>query len=247
MTKVIIVSDAAELAREAAQRFTQLAIEAVAERGRFSVALSGGSTSVPLYRQLAEQPDQVPWERVHLFWGDERSVPPNHPDSNFRLAEEALISHVPIPACNVHRVQGELQPEAAAPAYAAAIHAFFGEIWPRFDLVLLGLGNDGHTASLFPGSPALRETARPVVAVMANYQDRPAHRVTLTLPAINAGHQILFLATGAAKAEIVAAVLQEPNGNFPAQLIQPAAGQLTWLLDAPAASRLTATPLQSGG
>lgn len=240
--KVIILSDPAELAREAARRFSQLAAEAVAARGRFSVALSGGSTSAPLYRQLAEQPDQVPWERVHLFWGDERSVPPNHPDSNFRMAEETLISHVPVRGSNLHRVHGELQPEAAAQAYTAAIHAFFGDTWPRFDLVLLGLGNDGHTASLFPGSPALRETARPVIAATASYQGRPAHRVTLTLPAINAGRQVLFLATGAAKAKIVAAVLQGPNGNYPAQLIRPVVGQLIWLLDAAAASRLSAAP-----
>jgi 6-phosphogluconolactonase len=232
--------DATSLARAAVEHFVTLAAEAIAARGRFAVALSGGSTPRATYSLLAsdEFAARVDWPRVHVFWGDERCVPPGHPGSNFRLADEALLSHIPIPSDNIHRVRGELKPEVAAQAYVAELHVFFGAPWPRFDLVLLGVGNDGHAASLFPGSPALRETARPVVAVTAHYQDRPTQRVTLIPPAINAARQVLFLATGAAKAEIVQAVLEGPDGRYPAQLIRPTAGGLTWLVDAAAAGRL---------
>ena len=217
----LVYPDADHLARAAAEGF---------------VALAGGSTPRAAYALLAAE--EVDWSRVHVFWGDERCVPPDHPDSNYRLAREALLDHVSLPAGNVHRMRGEMEPEAAAQAYAAELRAFFGTQWPSFDLVLLGMGNDGHIASLFPGSAALRETARPVVAVTAEYQDRPAHRVTLTLPAINAARQVLFLVTGAAKAETLWAVLEGPAERFPAQLIRPTSGQLTWLVDTAAASRL---------
>jgi 6-phosphogluconolactonase len=238
--QIVVVPDPEALAQEAARRFTRLAEEAVENRGRFSAALSGGSTPGRLYRRLAEDPhrEEMPWRHVHLFWGDERCVPPDHPGSNFRLANEALISHVPIPPDNVHRVRGELEPEAAAQTYAAELHAFFGAPWPRFDLVLLGLGQDGHTASLFPGSDVLDEKVRPVVAVTAQYEDRPAQRVTLTPPAINAAQHVLFLVSGSGKAEVVQAVL-EGRERFPAQQIRPTTGQLGWLMDAAAASRLT--------
>lgn len=242
--EIVVVPDPDELAHEAARRFTRLALEAAAAAGsQFSVALSGGSTPGALYRRLAEDPhrQRIPWEQVHIFWGDERCVPPDHPGSNFRLADEALLSRIPVPPGNVHRVHGELEPEAAAHAYAAELRAFFGAQWPRFELVLLGLGGDGHTASLFPGSAALQETARSVVAVTAHYQNRPASRVTLAPPAINAARQVLFLVTGTAKAEIVQAVLEGPAGRFPAQQIHPTAGQLTWLVDAAAASQLRRT------
>lgn len=238
--EIVVVPNPDELSHEAARRFTQLAIKSVADRGRFSVALSGGSTPGALYRRLAEEPQwgQIPWGQVHVFWGDERCVPPDHPESNFQLAEETLLSHVSIPLDNVHRMRGELGAEAAAQSYAVELHAFFGAPWPRFDLVLLGMGNDGHTASLFPDSVTLHETERPVVAVTAHYQDRPAQRVTLTLPAINAARRVLFLITGAGKAETLRAVLEGPEGPYPAQRIHPASGQLTWLVDAAAASRL---------
>ncbi len=241
--EIVVVQDPDELSHEATRRFIWSANESVADRGRFSVALSGGSTPGALYRQLAEEPqrDQIPWGQVHVFWGDERCVPPDHSESNFQLAEEALLSRVPIPPGNVHRMCGEMEPEAAAQAYATKLRAFFGAQWPRFDLVLLGMGNDGHTASLFPGSDVLCETARPVVAVTAHYQGRPAQRVTLTLPAINAARQVLFLVTGAAKAEILQAVLEGPAGRFPAQHVCPTVGQLTWLVDTAAASQLTGT------
>jgi 6-phosphogluconolactonase len=238
--EIVVVPDAEALAREAAQRFTDLAREAAGSRGRFSVALSGGSTPGRLFRLLAGEPyrGQIPWEQVHLFWGDERCVPPNDPGSNYRLAEEALIAHVPIPPGNVQRVCGELKASTAAQAYENLLQDFFCGPRTRFDLVLLGLGKDGHTASLFPGSPLLDERERLTALATASYQDRPAQRVTLTLPAINTARQVLFLVAGGAKAEIVQAVIEGPDGRYPAQRIQPTAGQLTWLLDAAAASRL---------
>lgn len=238
--EIVVVPDAEALAREAAQRFADLAREAAGSRGRFSVALSGGSTPGRLFRLLAEEPYQVqiPWEQVHLFWGDERCVPPDDPGSNFRLAEEALIAHVPIPSENVNRVRGELEPAAAAWTYERELQDFFCGPRSRFDLVLLGLGKDGHTASLFPGSPLLDERERLAAPTTASYQDRPAQRVTLTLSAINTARQVLFLVAGGAKAEVVQAVIEGPAGRYPAQRIQPTAGQLAWLLDAAAASRL---------
>jgi 6-phosphogluconolactonase len=240
MPEIRTYPDAANLAWAAAEHFATLAAEAIAVRGRFAVALSGGSTPRATYTLLAgdEFAARVDWPRVHVFWGDERCVPPDHPESNFRLADEALLSHVPIPPGNIHRVRGELEPEAAAQDYATALYRFFGTTWPRFDLVLLGMGDDGHTASLFPNSAALHETARSVVAVTAYYQDRPAQRVTLTPPAINAARRVLFLVTGAAKAEILQAVLEGPEGPYPAQRIRPTSGHLAWLVDVEAASQL---------
>jgi 6-phosphogluconolactonase len=239
-SEIVVLPDLDTLAHEAAGRFVELAREAIGSRGRFSVALSGGSTPGALYRLLAEKPyrKQIPWEQVHLFWGDERCVPPKDPDSNFRLADEALISHVPIPADHVHRVLGEWAPADAAGAYERELHDYFCGPQPRFDLVLLGLGSDGHMASLCPNSPSLDETERLVVAVEAHYQDRPACRVTLTLPAINSARQVWFLVTGDSKAEIVQAVLMGHAGQLPAQRVQPRAGQLTWLLDSAAAGGL---------
>lgn len=238
--EIVVVPDAEALAREAAQRFVDLAREAAGSRGRFTVALSGGSTPGRLFRLLAEEPYrvQIPWEEVYLFWADERCVPPEDAGSNYGLVEEALITHVPIPAENVHRVRGELEPGMAARAYDNRLQDFFCGPRPRFDLVLLGLGKDGHTASLFPGSPLLEERERLAAPAMATTPDRPAERVTLTLPAINTARQVLFLVAGEAKAEVVQAVIEGPAGRYPAQQIQPTAGQLTWLLDAEAASRL---------
>jgi 6-phosphogluconolactonase len=197
-----------------------------------------------LYGLLAEQPyaDQIPWPDVYVFWADERCVPPEDGASNYRLADETLISRVPIPMENVYRVQGELAAEAAARAYRRALEDFFCGPRVRFDLVLLGLGSDGHTASLFPGSTALEERERLAVAVEAAYEDRPADRVTLTLSAINSAREVWFLVTGGAKAGIVREVLEERGGDRPAQLIRPVAGELMWLLDAAAASQLEDRP-----
>lgn len=238
MADIRVYPDAASLARAAAELFVTLAAEAIAARRRFAVALSGGSTPRVTYALLADDEfaTRLDWPRVHVFWGDERCIPPDDPESNFRLAEGALLSHVPIPPDNVHRVRGELEPEAAAQAYAAELRTFFGAPWPRFDLVLLGMGADGHTASLFPGTTAVEERERAVVAV---YVERlRAWRVTLTLPVINAAHHVLFLVTGATKAETLQAVLEGPDGRFPAQQIRPASGHLIWLVDVAAASQL---------
>lgn len=238
--EIVILPDAQALAREAAQRFADLAREAAESRGRFSAVLSGGSTPAPTYRLLAEEPwrSLVPWAAVHLFWGDERCVPPDDPESNYHLADAALISRVPLPPENIHRMQAALGPKAASDLYEEALVDYFCGPWPRFDLVLLGVGEDGHTASLFPGSPALQEAERLALPAEARYQNRPAQRVTLTLPALNSARQVLFLVSGEAKAGIVQAILEGPEGDYPAQRIQPAAGELTWLLDQPAASRL---------
>jgi len=235
--EIVIVPDPEAMAHEAARRFVALSREAAGSRGRFSVALSGGSTPGRLYGLLAEEPycSQIPWAEVHLFWADERCVPPGDPDSNYLLAHQALISRVPIPPDNVHRVYGELKPDRAARVYEQELHDFFCGPYARFDLVLLGLGEDGHTASLFPGSPVLAEAERLVAATTAVYQDRPAERVTLTLPAINAARQVLFLVSGGAKAAVVQSVIEGEGGLLPARRVQPAAGQLTWLLDAEAA------------
>ncbi len=234
--------DRTALARNAAQRFVRMARQAIAEHGQFSVALSGGSTPRELYALLA-QPEfagQVNWERVHVFWGDERDVPSDDPASNYRMAFETL-GQLPIPAQQVHRIPTELGPEKAAVAYEQTLREFFqveGDHSPNFDLVLLGLGANGHTASLFPQSPALQETTHWVIS---QYVDEvKMHRITLTAPILNAAENILFLVTGTDKAETVHAVLRgEYRPDFlPAQLIQPTHGLVVWLLDRGAASRL---------
>jgi len=239
-TEIVIVPDPDALAHEAAQRFAGLAREAAELRRRFGVALSGGSTPHALYRRLALEPycSQVPWAQVHLFWADERSVPPDHPGSNYGTAYKALIAKVPIPTDNVHRIRGELAHDAAARAYDRDLLRFFGGLQPRFDLVLLGLGSDGHTASLFPGIEALEETERLAVATTAVYGNRPTERVTLTLPVLNAARQVLFLVSGSGKAKTVLAALEDGEQVLPVQRVRPAAGKLTWLIDAAAASCL---------
>jgi 6-phosphogluconolactonase len=233
-TDLIVLPDLEALGQAAAQRFSALAQAC----DPFSVALSGGSTPRRLYETLAAPPfcEHIPWERVHVFWGDERCIPPDDPGSNYRMARETLLDRVPLPASNVHRIRGELEPQAAAQDYVDQLRTFFGE-WPTFDLILLGMGDDGHTASLFPGSDALHETRRPVVGVTAHYQDRPARRVTLTPPAINAARQVMFLVSGAGKAETLRDVLNGPYQPdvLPAQIVRPAAGSLSWLVDAAAA------------
>jgi len=241
---LVVLPDAEAVAEEAAGRFVAEARDAVAARGRFSVALSGGSTPRRLFHLLSSSPycDQVAWQAVHVFWGDERCVPPDDPESNYRLARNTLLEHVPVPDGNVHRLEGERDPGAAARAYERTLHEFYCGPQPRFDLVLLGLGRDGHTASLFPRSPALDEREMLVVATEADYEGRPTCRLTLTLPAINSARCILFLVTGEGKASIVADVLQNRDELLPAQHVAPAAGQVTWLLDRAAAAGLALDP-----
>jgi 6-phosphogluconolactonase len=228
MPEIVVLPDLDALAREAADRFVALARSAITSHGRFTVALAGGSTPQLLYEQLVTQP--IAWPHVHVFWGDERCVPSDHPDSNFGMAQRDLLSHVDIPAQNVHRLQGELDPVQAAQRYEAELHAVFGT-QPRFDLILLGMGADAHTASLFPGTPALHEQQRWVVA---HYVDKlQANRLTLTPPIINDAANVIFLIAGADKAAALRSVWHGPHDpdQFPAQSVMPTTGRLIWLVD----------------
>jgi 6-phosphogluconolactonase len=235
--------DPTSLARAAADHFVSLAEEAIAARGRFAVVLSGGSTPRASYALLATdgRAARVDWLRVHIFWGDERCVPPDHPDSNFRMAREALLDHVPIPAGNVHRVRGELDPAQAAAEYQQALQKFFATAsgdTPSFDLVLLGMGGDGHTASLFPGTAAVEEQSRWVVAHFVDKLE--AWRITLTPAIINTAANVTFIVSGQDKAERLLQVLEGPYQPhvLPAQVIRPGRDRLQWLVDAPAAALL---------
>lgn len=238
--KVFDRSEAAS--RAGAESFAELARRAVAEHGRFSAALSGGDTPRAMYRMVADSPlcERIPWDHVHLFWGDERAVPPEHPRSNFKMAYEALISRVPIPPANVHRMRGELLATRAAQAYEEELRAHFSEPVPRFDLVHLGIGDDGHTASLFPDAPELAIDDRAVVASFDRAQDEP--RITLTFPVIDAADHVEFLVLEPEKARVVAEVLAggERGGRYPAHRVAPR-GRLVWLLTEPAARMLPRT------
>lgn len=240
-TTVKVFDTAEKLAHAAAAQFVELANDAVAEHDLFHVVLAGGSTPRRMYELLSgdEFRKEIDWTTVHLFFGDERFVPPDHPESNFRLAFEALISKVDIPAAHVHPIKIEADANSSAARYESELHDFYmDEEVPPFDLVMLGLGEDGHTASLFPHTGALEVTDSWVVA---NWVDKlQSYRITLTAPAINAAANVMILVTGANKAPAVSAVLNGPvqQQSWPAQLIKPEAGTLTWLLDSPAASLL---------
>ena len=203
-----------------------------------TVALSGGSTPKLMFQILADQfRDDVSWDRTHVFWSDERHVPPDDPESNYRLAHEALLSHVPVVAENVHRIRSE-NPNAAAAAaeYEQTIVEVTKQTLPRLDLIFLGLGTDGHTASIFPGSEVLHETTR---LVAAPYVEKfKSYRITMTLPLLNNGASVVFLVSGAEKAEIVKSVL-EGEKKYPAQEVKPTNGELIWMLDKEAAAYLS--------
>jgi 6-phosphogluconolactonase len=240
-TRLRVFKDLESLSQAAATLFVEEASAAVTERGRFLVALNGGSTPTRLFQLLAtEYRDKVDWSQVHVFWGDERCVPPHDPGSNYRQAQDAFLSRVPIPASNIHRVKGELEPVDASNDYALVLKEFATPPfdYPRFDLVYLGMGEDGHTASLFPGSPV--DVTRPTLPVTANYQDRPTNRVTLTQLVFNQARVVVFMATGEKKALTLAEVLSgryNPE-RYPAQRIVPKNGKLIWLVDEDAAGRL---------
>jgi 6-phosphogluconolactonase len=239
MGEIRTYPDATSLARAAAEHFVTLAAEAIAAHAQFVVALSGGSTPRATYALLAsdEFTVRVDWPRVRVLWGDERCVPPDYPDSNYRMAREALLDKIPIPTENVHRMRGELPPDQAAMAYQAELEAVLGAAG-RFDLILLGMGADGHTASLFPATAALHEQTRWVVA---HYVDKLAvWRVTLTPVAINAAAHVTFIVSGAGKAERLREVLVGPYQPdiLPAQIVRPTDGRLVWLVDAAAAVHL---------
>jgi 6-phosphogluconolactonase len=216
----------------AADRFVRIGIEAIRERGRYLVALSGGETPRPLYERLAAS-SELDWAAVDVFWADERSVPPTDPRSNYRSARETLLDRVPIPADRIHRIAGELDPLAAADAYEVELRSVLGA-GGRFDLILLGMGADGHTASLFPRHQALTETERWIVPVHASAE--PPWRVTMTLPLINAARHVLFLAAGAEKATAVRDLVD--GKPLPAAMVRPRDGTVTFLVDEEAASLL---------
>jgi len=228
----------AELTPAAADEIVTAAQQAVAERGRFTWALSGGSTPRGLYRLLASDAwrDRLPWHAIHFFWSDERHVPPDHPESNYRMAREAMLDAVPVPPENVHRIRAE-EPDAhrAAAEYEATL-----EDWPSFDLSLLGLGKDGHTASLFPGSPAIHERERLVVAPWV--ESLRSFRITFTPPMLNHARRTVFLVSGEEKAEALHAVFEggriegerQPD-TYPAQVVE---GNVLWMVDRAAARLL---------
>jgi 6-phosphogluconolactonase len=240
---LLVFDDAESLARGAAARVAELARESIGARGLFAVALSGGSTPRRVYELLAgaEFRGSIDWPNVHVFFGDERMVPPDHAESNYRMAREALLSKVDVPPENVHRIDGVGDAAANASAYESELRGLFGDVeWPRLDQVLLGMGDDGHTASLFPGTEVLKEQR---LWVAPNWVEKlGAWRVTLTAPAINAARRVTFLVTGSAKAERLREV---PKGGrdfarLPSQLIRPSDGTLEWFVDRAAAARLEA-------
>lgn len=251
---VRVLPDVAAVQRAAAEEFTQRTEAAVRARAAAFVTLSGGSTPRGLHTLLADPAEpfrtRVPWARLHVFWGDERPVPPDHPDSNYRMAHDTLLRHVAVPPAQVHRIAGEdPDPARAAERYARELREVFaapGRLeagWPRFDLVILGMGADGHTASLFPGTDAVHEATRLVVALWV--AKLGSHRITLTPPVLNAADAVVFLVTGGDKAETLAAVLEGPwqPDVYPSQVIRPRAGAPIWLVDRAAAARL-ATPAE---
>jgi len=240
-SNIRILENAEGVARAAADCFVDIALSSISAQGRFSVALAGGSTPQRTYELLAteEYRNRIAWAKVHIFFSDERCVPPMHADSNYRMADKAMISLLPIPSQNVHRMAGEGDAIANASLYEDDLRTFFdGALWPRFDLVLLGMGDDGHTASLFPGTRALSEGEAWVIANWVEKLNR--YRITLTPPAINHAANIIFLVTGAGKAERLPQVLRgarDPQ-KLPSQLIQPVNGSPVWLVDRAAAGRL---------
>jgi len=227
-------STSSALVERATEFFMQTAAQSIQAHGRFAVSLSGGSTPRALYERLAIA--KFSWQSIHLFWGDERCNPPEHPDSNYRMTAESLLNHIDIPLENIHRIPGELSPAKAAEAYEQDLRGFFG-VSPRFDLVLLGMGDDGHTASLFPDSPALAESVRWAVAAEHTTPPPPlVSRVTLTFGVFNAARRVIFLVSGAGKASRLAEI--QRGCDYPAARIRPTNGEPLWLLDSGAAGLL---------
>jgi 6-phosphogluconolactonase len=240
--EVIVCRDIVELSRQSAERFSRLALQSVEAAGRMTVALSGGSTPKHLYLLLAspDYQNRIPWGNVHVFWGDERCVPPDHPESNFRMAQEALLSRIQIPAENIHRMRGEGEPQAAAAEYEKELQKFFGFNpvgLPRFDLILLGIGEDGHTASLFPGSEALNETKHLVVAPFVATLN--SYRLSLSLPVLINAANVWFLVAGASKVDAVKQAFSD-SSDLPAARVQPVNGKLIWFITRDAALEIPA-------
>ncbi|HZY42412.1 MAG TPA: 6-phosphogluconolactonase [Anaerolineae bacterium] len=261
LDNLIVFEDIVALVHAAAQRFISIGLAAIQSSDRFTVALSGGSTPHALYEILARDDQSFAWDKVHFFWGDERCVPPDHAESNFGLAHRVLLTKVNVLEQNVHRIHGEENPQQAAIGYEHELRKVFGEqlkpnepqsrsvaaramssggidLFPRFDLILLGLGADGHTASLFPQTSAIHEQRRWVIA--NHVEQLHTDRITLTPPVINRAQQIIFLIAGSDKAPALRSVLQgqrDPN-QYPAQIVKPVSNGLTWLVDRAAATFL---------
>ena len=247
MPNIRILPDASAVSSATAEHIVDMCSQAIRDRGVAYLALAGGGTPVAAYTLLSqpEYASGIEWSHLQVFWSDEQLVPPHHPDSNYRLTAEALLWRVPIPLENIHRMRGELAQAEAAQEYENAMRTVLAPDkngFPCFDLMMVGMGDDGHIASLFPGSPALLERQRWVVVAEHNQPPPPlVPRLTLTLPMINAAVAVLVIVTGEKKAERMWQVLEgKPAGEpLPAQLIKPSSGRLLWLLDKPAASRLT--------
>jgi 6-phosphogluconolactonase len=240
--ELVVCRDMVELSRQSAERFSRLALQSVEASGRITVALSGGSTPKHLYSLLAspDYKNQISWKNVQLFWGDERCVPPDHSESNFRMAQEALLSQIEIPAENIHRMRGEAQAQTAAAEYEEELQKFFGlksGALPRFDLILLGIGEDGHMASLFPGSEALDESKHLVVAPFVAKHN--SQRLSLSLPVLNNAANVWFLVTGGSKADAVKKVFSA-SSDLPAARVHPVNGNLIWYITQDAAPGITA-------
>jgi 6-phosphogluconolactonase len=238
---VSVLESSGDLARHGADFFVKTAKNSVQRKGMFFVALSGGSTPRAMHRLLTQEPrrSNIPWDQTHVFWVDERCVPASDPASNFGAATRDFVDQAPIPPNQVHPMPGEMEPEAGALKYQDdLVHSFqLGEgMLPVFDLIFLGIGTDGHTASLFPGHRALKEGKRMVLAVKGGNPD--VNRLTLTLPVINNAREIVFLASGKEKAPVVKAVLNETDETLPALRVKPHKGRLSWLMDKDAASEL---------
>ncbi len=241
MAELHVLHTTEEAAQAQAKFVAAVAEECMRSQARFTIALSGGSTPRRLYQVLGSPPydEEMAWDHWHVFWGDERCVPPDHEDSNFRMAKEALLDHVSIPASQVHRMRGEAGPVEAAEEYETAVLDVFQTPTPSFDLILLGVGDDGHTASLFPGTQALQEKHRLVVSNWA--PSIQAHRITFTLLLINAASVVAFLDTDESKAEVLRRVLQPKSGEgvLPAAMVRPTHGTVHWFLTNGAAGSLT--------
>jgi 6-phosphogluconolactonase len=237
-------ADGREASRAAAALVANVAVDALRARGTCAIALAGGATPRALYAELAQEPYRslVPWNALDLFWGDERAVGPSHPESNYGMARDTLLAHVRVDRRRVHRIEGESDPAVAAARYDTTIRTAFhvdrGGV-PRFDLILLGLGADGHTASLFPGAPALDERRALVTATCA--PDLKTARITVTMPLLNAARRVLFLVTGEGKAAAVRLALDTPAAVVPAARVRPEGGRVDWILDAAAARLVSGT------
>ncbi|MFQ5864594.1 MAG: 6-phosphogluconolactonase [bacterium] len=232
-----VYSSKSELVKAVTEKIINAINRSVYQQGVCYLALAGGNTPRDVYSLVAKEhvKNHVSWNNVHLFWGDERTVPPDHPESNYGMVKHSLLDHIAIPAENIHRIPAEMAPRQAAEEYTRGLHGLFKEMPPHFDLILLGVGGDGHTASLFPGTDVLNENSQPVAAVFVPKLN--TWRVTLTLPVLNAAREIIFLVSGSSKSEIVRRIMsvEQPTKELPASLIHPENGMVHWMLDSDAA------------